>query len=178
LPPKADIETQSRHVRFVPIADLAALAQTTLICSELNLELFEFYLYSAGPQAGVEALMRWYRSNRKFAGSLALFALALQMTLAFGHIHLRDFAGMPGVANAQAQAPPSNSGGGNRSGHPSDDYCLICATANLAGTLMVPASVALVVPIDTTDTAYAQTCSTVCRTFDYALFRARGPPLA
>ena len=51
-----------------------------------------------------DIVMRWFRTNRRFAGTLALFALALQFTLAFGHIHLRDFAGVPGVAVAQAQA--------------------------------------------------------------------------
>jgi hypothetical protein len=121
--------------------------------------------------------MRWYRANRAYFGTLALFALALQMALAFGHIHLRDFAGVPGVT-AQAQVAASNSGEGNGTGHSNNNYCLVCATANLAGTLVVPTPVVLAVPINTTDTNYAQTCSAVCTTFDHALFRARAPPLA
>src|SRR5215472_13233042 len=53
---------------------------------------------------GVTLVMRWFRANRRFSGTLALFALALQFTLAFGHIHLRDFAGVPGVTVARTLA--------------------------------------------------------------------------
>jgi hypothetical protein len=127
---------------------------------------------------GVEALMRWYRSNRKFAGSLALFALALQIMLAFGHIHPRDFAGLPGIATAKAQTAPSNSGGGNGTGHSTDDYCLVCATTNLVGTLLLPDLVVLEVPVCTIDASYPHVYTAICRNFNHALFRARAPPLA
>ena len=121
--------------------------------------------------------MRWYRSNRKFAGSLALFALALQMMLAFGHFHPRDFAGVPGIATAQAQTAPSNSGGGNGS-HSTDDYCLVCATTNLIGTLLLPDLVVLEVRVSTIDASYPHVCTAICNNFNHALFRARAPPLA
>jgi hypothetical protein len=123
--------------------------------------------------------MRWFRMNRRSSGALALFALALQMTLAFGHIHLRDFAGIPGVsaAQAQVQANNDNPNGPDGTGHSTDDYCPICATASLAGTLVLPALVALAVPVNATDAAYAQVCSADCSTFDHALFHARAPPL-
>jgi hypothetical protein len=126
----------------------------------------------------VEALMRWYRSNRKLVGSLALFALAMQMTLSFGHIHPRDFAGVPGVATAQAQATPSDSGGGNGTGHSTNDYCLVCANTNLAGTLLLPDLIVLEVPVGTTDASHPHVCTAICSNFNHALFRARAPPLA
>jgi hypothetical protein len=119
--------------------------------------------------------VRWFRTNRRFAGTLALFALALQFTFAFGHIHLRDFAGVPGVAVAQAQSTPA---GDHNPGHSTDDYCLICATANLAGTLILPDLVALPVPVASIDTSYGHDCSTSCSRIDHALFRARAPPFA
>jgi hypothetical protein len=122
--------------------------------------------------------MRWYRSNRKFAGSLALFALALQMMLAFGHIHPRDFVGVPGIATAKAQTAPSNSGGGNGTRHSTDDYCLICATTNLASTLLLPDLIALEVPVSTIDASYPHACTAICSNFKHVLFRARAPPLA
>ena len=95
--------------------------------------------------------MRWFRTNRRFTGTLALFALALQFTLAFGHIHLRDFAGVPGVAVAQAQATTTDPAYDQNPGHSADNYCLICATANLTGTLVLPSQVALVLPVSSTD---------------------------
>ena len=127
---------------------------------------------------GVTLVMRWFRANRRFSGTLALFALALQFTLAFGHIHLREFAGVPGVAAAQRLATTADPTGNNSTGHSADDYCLICATTNLAGTLVLPDLVALPVPVQSTDTSYAHVCSVVCGRIDHALFRARAPPLA
>jgi Protein of unknown function (DUF2946) len=122
--------------------------------------------------------MCWIRTNRRFAGTLALFALALQIMLSFGHIHARDFAGVPGVAVAQAQSTGGDSDGNSGTGHSTDDYCLICATASLAGTLVLPSQVALVLPVASTDTSYGHFCAAFCGRIDHALFRARAPPLA
>jgi hypothetical protein len=121
--------------------------------------------------------MRWFRTNRRFSGALALFALALQFTLAFGHIHLRDFAGIPGVAMAQAQASADQSPGHNDTDQSADPYCLVCATVSLAGTLVLPALVALPLPAISADTQrwYTRTAS-LGRTA-HAHFRARAPPL-
>ena len=125
-----------------------------------------------------DIVMRWFRTNRRFAGTLALFALALQFSLAFGHIHLRDFAGVPGVEVAQAQATTADPADDHNRSHSADDYCLICATANLAGTLVLPSQVALVLPISSTDTSYGHFCAAPCGRMDHALFRARAPPFA
>ena len=127
-------------------------------------------------ERGVTRVMRWFRSNRGTSGALALFALALQIALAFGHIHQRDFAGVPSVVVAQATAtdPPSD----HNNGHSTDDCCLICAAAKLAGTLVLPSQVALVLPISSTDTSYGHFCAAPCSRMDHALFRARAPPLA
>jgi hypothetical protein len=124
--------------------------------------------------------VRWFRTNRRFSGTLALFALALQFTLAFGHIHLRDFAGVPGAAVAQAQATTTGPADDHIPGHSTDDYCYcpICATANLAGTLVLPDLVALPAPVASIDTSYGHYCSTSSSRIDHALFRARAPPLA
>ena len=65
--------------------------------------------------------MRWFRTNCRFYGALALFALALQITLSFGHVHIRDFAGIPGVAVAQAQDGSDRPAGHNDT----DGYCLV-----------------------------------------------------
>jgi hypothetical protein len=109
---------------------------------------------------------------------LALFALALQITLSFGHIHARDFAGVPGVAVAQAQPTASGPTGDPGTGHSTDDYCLICATSNLAGTLVLPGQIALVLPVASTDSSYEHFCAAFCGRIEHALFRARAPPYA
>lgn len=127
-------------------------------------------------ERGVTRVMRWFRSNRGTSGALALFALALQIALAFGHIHLRDFAGVPSVVVAQATAtdPPSD----HNNGHSTDDCCLICAAAKLAGTLVLPSQIALALPVFWTDEPQVYVCSAFCGRMDHALFSARAPPLA
>ncbi len=45
--------------------------------------------------------MRWSRINRRWGGRLALFALALQLGLSFGHIHAEDL-GLATSTNAVA----------------------------------------------------------------------------
>jgi hypothetical protein len=122
--------------------------------------------------------MHWYRTNRRFSGALALFALALQITLAFGHIHLRDFAGVPGVVAAATHADAQQPAGPNDADHSTHDYCLVCATVSLAGTLVVPDLAALPVPLHSTQAQPWHSCTAACGRRDHALFRARAPPLA
>ena len=63
--------------------------------------------------------MHWFRSKIRSCGRLALFALALQMIVSFGHMH-RDDLGLPPLAGTDstsiasaaapgAQPPPANS---------------------------------------------------------------------
>ena len=74
--------------------------------------------------------MRWSRTNRIFGGRLALFALAVQFILSFGHVHVHSVGHSAPVAfasvygSAGAPAPTQNKPDG-------DDYCAICATISL-----------------------------------------------
>jgi len=119
--------------------------------------------------------MRWFRTNRRLSGTLALLALALQIALAFGHIHLRDFAR---ASRSQVQATTVDPTGNRNPGHSTDDYCLICASISLAGTVMPPSQVALAQPTESIGLPHEHFCSTFCSRIDHALFRARAPPVA
>jgi hypothetical protein len=93
--------------------------------------------------------MRWFRSNRRFGGRLALFALAVQIVLSFGHIHREDILGpaRPGAAAAQTAAVDSQSPPGDHSSKHPDDYCAICATISLLSTSSVAAAPPLPLPV-------------------------------
>jgi hypothetical protein len=71
---------------------------------------------------------------------LALFALALQMALSFGHVHLNDLGLSPGTDPTQiAFAADSGSATPAHQHHqPSSDdhYCPICASIAVFGTWM------------------------------------------
>ena len=46
--------------------------------------------------------MKWFRSNIRHGSRLALFALAVQLALSFGHIHLEQLASRSGIASVVA----------------------------------------------------------------------------
>jgi hypothetical protein len=106
---------------------------------------------------------------------LALFALALQLSLSFGHIHPRNFAG---VAAAGAQVNAQRISGHNGADRSADGYCLVCATMRLAGTLGLPTLTKLPVPADSVAKPNWHLCVTACPRGGPAPFRARAPPLA
>ena len=122
--------------------------------------------------------MSWVRTNRRFCGTLALFALALQLALSFGHVHLRDFAGIPGTPVAQTQITAPHGPDGNVSDQAIDNYCLVCATVALSGTLVLPALPALLLPSNSIDISHWYRLADPRDRFDHALFSARAPPLA
>ena len=51
--------------------------------------------------------MVWVRGNRRVGAWLGLLALALQLVLSFGHIHLGDLAIPQAAAAADAAAAPN-----------------------------------------------------------------------
>src|ERR1700693_6341052 len=94
--------------------------------------------------------MNWFRSNRGRVAWLAFFALACQLVLGFGHVHL----GKVGGSIAWAVAAHAGNGSAVVASAPShrdpsglaDDFCAICANISLASTLVIPASPAVVPP--------------------------------
>ena len=127
--------------------------------------------------------MRWFRSRSRAGSYLALFALAFQLAVSFGHVHLERIAppsvGASALANAQPSADdlnaPSNPAG--REGL-ADDHCPICTLIHLAGTLMPAEMPSLPMP-----TVFGRLRLEVAAEFDLtaahaALFRARAPPIA
>jgi hypothetical protein len=107
--------------------------------------------------------MKWFRSNIKHGSRLALFALAVQFALSFGHFH--GGAAQAGFsiqsATAQAEAfyakglPAANRAGEatqqpSPSNHDSDgqpsDPCAICAVIALANAVLFAAPPVLPLP--------------------------------
>jgi hypothetical protein len=86
--------------------------------------------------------MGWFRSNRGGFAWLALFALACQLILSFGHFHAskldrRSLAFAPLETGDAAVATPS-SPPQRKSNGLAVDFCAICANISLAGTLILP----------------------------------------
>jgi hypothetical protein len=106
--------------------------------------------------------MKWFRSNIKHGARLALFALAVQLALSFGHFHGIAAQAAPAIPSGpvlsdashadRLPAPYAVSGSTQQS--PSDqdsdrqpaDACAICAVMALANTLLFATPPLLLLP--------------------------------
>jgi hypothetical protein len=75
---------------------------------------------------------------RRFANFLALFALALQLSASFGHVHLDGIHPLHPAASTAKFAVKAQPINGTQPGDDGDGYCAICATIYLAGNSFVP----------------------------------------
>jgi hypothetical protein len=127
--------------------------------------------------------MHWFRSRSRLGAYLALFALAFQLAVSFGHVHLERIApasaGVSALAGAQPSAAdlnaPSNPAGREDL---ADDCCPICTLIHLAGVLVPAEMPSLPLP-----TVFGLLRLEAAAEFDLtasqgALFRARAPPTA
>lgn len=114
--------------------------------------------------------------GRTFGGWLALFALGLQLTLSFGHIHAqdfqaKDFAPANGTAAGQSQNAPGNDH------HDNDrDGCAICAVLHLAATSLVPTPPSIALPPAATLFTLITPDRSVLPPSARQPFQARAPP--
>jgi hypothetical protein len=120
--------------------------------------------------------MRWFRANKTFCSRLALFALAVQFVLAFGHIHHEDIYGSARPAAAIAAAVPD--GSQPLPAKHSDDYCAICATMSLLGNSFVAAAPTLPLPAPSQAIEQVDRDAIIFIAPRRAAFQSRAPPLA
>jgi Protein of unknown function (DUF2946) len=127
--------------------------------------------------------MSWFRSRLKWGAYLALLALAFQLAVSFGHVHLDHIAPAPVDATAVAGTQgsddsvtaPSKPAGRE---DVADDLCPICTLIHLAGALVPAETPPLPLPNN-----FRSVWREAAAAFDLtaapgALFRARAPPLA
>ena len=135
--------------------------------------------------------MGWFRTKKVAVAWVALLALACQLVLSYGHIHFGAIgfgkfsfiefgAGsvMPVLAAdvAQSSADPSETPQKALTGLP--DFCAVCASIGLAGTLIVPDAPVIAVPTSSIDALPWSLAATEPASVDHLLFNARGPPRA
>jgi hypothetical protein len=118
--------------------------------------------------------MKWVRANIRLGARAALFALAVQFALSFGHFHAVVAQTAPSIQSVQQQLPAPSPDPDRHL----DDLCAICAVIALASTavaaappsLPLPQSVEL--PLRTTETAFLDLHAA------RAAFQSRAPPLS
>jgi hypothetical protein len=96
--------------------------------------------------------MKWFRKHLKYGSRLALFALAIQFVLSFGHFHAVSAQAAPAIATGLAQADLDHANGLATPGPASEaaktqqpptpdsdhaaDTCAICAVISLANNVL------------------------------------------
>ena len=145
--------------------------------------------------------MKWFRSNIRLGSRIALFALALQFALSFGHFHGGAAEASPMQLNHSGVHDAADFAVARRVLHqglhartavplrvrtsprhePADqpaDECAICAVMALAGAILVAAPPCLSVP----RAVVLLCCSTETDLFHVnpvgVAFQPRGPPIA
>lgn len=113
---------------------------------------------------------------RRRGGWAALFALAVQLVLSFGHMHPLPTTSAP-VLTAAVGGGPLQSGGGDP-GDAASDICAICVSIHLASTTALPPPVPLVVPVATYLVVAYSRGHVVEPRLPPLPFRTRAPPTA
>ena len=107
--------------------------------------------------------MKWFRSNVQHGTRLALFALAVQFVLSFGHFHAIaaqavpalqpgtsqfdiSFAGRLPAPDAVSKSTPRQPASNHDSDQRSDDFCAICAVVAMANAALSATPPALLLP--------------------------------
>jgi hypothetical protein len=139
--------------------------------------------------------MKWFRKHIKTGSRLALFALAIQFALSFGHFHGVAAQAAPAIQAGLSQADlayigtvaaPDAASEAARKQQPSTpesdrqpaDACAICAVIALAGNLLFATPPVLLLPqaveflYRTTDAEFAHLGSI------HLAFQSRAPPVS
>jgi hypothetical protein len=128
--------------------------------------------------------MRWVRANLRFGAWCAVLALALQFAISFGHVHVPGKAGgtpallalvlaaTPAIAPHDAAKPEKPV---KQIAH---DQCAICASVQLAGSLIRAAVPSFELPMGPGPVWLAVDIDPVLTASSHDSFHARAPPQA
>jgi hypothetical protein len=124
--------------------------------------------------------MRWIgRTNRRWSTWLALAAMALQLVLSFGHIHLEKPASGSVIASVTTfKAPSSQQIPTQHPANEAEDFCAICKTIHLASSSFLPDAPLLPVPFASRTIEHFGSFNFIFVLPQRAVFQSRAPPLA
>jgi hypothetical protein len=120
--------------------------------------------------------MRWFRSNVRSGAWLALVAMAVQLVLAFGHLHLRISSAQQ-VAKA-AVTLPDGSLPTKQKPRIVDEHCPVCTLIQMASTGAPAAAASLPIPDRSIAAPFRVGIEREPGASPPRHFQARGPPIA
>lgn len=122
--------------------------------------------------------MRWFRTHIDLGSRVALFALAVQLVLSFGHVHMdkRALSGVAPVAVALQVAGRDGSPATPDHHTGATDVCAICATIGLLAS-SIPPDPGRLAPPSSHSVALSGAFSVAFTAYDsQSSFQARAPP--
>jgi Protein of unknown function (DUF2946) len=121
--------------------------------------------------------MRLLRAHQTSGAWLALVALLLQIAVSIAHVHHHELA--PVLTEGGTNTSPLTRAARDGPGSPSKDhdFCMICASIALAGSLVLPQPVAFVIAVVPSRIALTDWVLVLVSTDQQRHFRARGPPV-
>jgi hypothetical protein len=123
--------------------------------------------------------MRWFRDNVRHGAWFALFALAISLTLSFGHVHAIGGRSSEGGLIAAAFGL---SGHGKAQGHSddgqADDLCPICIVTGAIANALASAPPAILLQLKETVVERGIEPVRFMVALPRAPFQSRGPPLS
>jgi hypothetical protein len=127
--------------------------------------------------------MAWFRWRSRLGAYLALFALAFQFAVSFGHVHLDHIAPTSALANTLvSEQPPINDANAPSSpaGHDDlgDRLCPICTLIHLASAIVPAETPSLPLPSIFGGLRLEAAVAFDLMASQRALFQARAPPIA
>jgi hypothetical protein len=139
--------------------------------------------------------MKWFRSNVQHGTRLALFALAVQFVLSFGHFHAIaapavpalqsgtsqsdiSFAGRLPAPDAVSKSTPQRPASDRDSDQRSDDFCAICAVVAMANAALFTTPPVLLLPQAVEFVYLTTNAEFVHRNSVRVAFQPRAPPAA
>jgi hypothetical protein len=137
--------------------------------------------------------MKWFRSNIEHGSRLALFALAVQFVLSFGHFHAIAVPAAPALQSGTTQSDISYAGrlpapdavskstqrqpaSDHDSDHRSDDFCAICAVVAMTNAALFAAPPVLLSPQAVEFSYLTADAEFVHRNSVRVAFQPRAPP--
>jgi hypothetical protein len=120
----------------------------------------------------------WFRLRTRWGGTLALFALALQLIVSFGHAHADELTGNPLAIAAIERAGDTPVPAGDTDTDRHDDHCDICATLHALASAVVATPPPLPIPCAFARSELLINDGVVAAQPRRPSFQSRAPPIA
>ncbi len=122
--------------------------------------------------------MRWFRDNVRHGSWLALVAIAINLALSFGHIHVAGQVSDRGLIAAALGATDHGKAPGHPDGPLGDDLCPICIATSAIASAIASAPPAIPLQLDATVVDRPVALVRLAVTLPRAPFQSRGPPVS